>query len=100
MQRIKRYVDSIEAELKDAQDYAECYIKYRVKGNSNYANKYKEMANDELKHAGYLHEIVSTEIEEMKAVFTPNVDMQEKWDIAHKRYVDQAAYVKQMLTLQ
>ena len=53
------------------------------------ANLYKEMANDELKHAGYLHD----------KVFTPTEEMEEKWEKCHKRFVEKTAWIKQMLTL-
>ena len=43
-----------------------------------WANRYKEMANDELKHAGYLHDKAIQEIEEISKVFTPTEEMEEK----------------------
>ena len=64
-----------------------------------WANKYKEMANDELKHAMTVHEYTVQEIEELKKVYTPPVDMLEKWDLEHKKYVEEVAWVKQMLTM-
>ena len=57
------------------------------------------MANDELKHSGYIHEMAVQEIEELKKVYTAPSDMQEKWDKSHKEYVEKVAWIKQMLTL-
>lgn len=99
MRKIKAYVDKIDEELCGAKDYAECYVEMKAKGNMNVANKYKEMANDELKHAIYIHDIAVAEIEELNKVYTPTEEMQEKWDKSHKHYVEKTAWIKQMLTL-
>lgn len=99
MKKIQAYVDKIDEELCGAKDYAECYVEMKAKSNMSLANKYKEMSNDELKHAMYLHDIAVAEIEELNKVYTPPADMQEKWDKSHKQYVEKAAWIKQMLTL-
>ena len=67
MRAIKKFVHRIEEELEDAKEYAEDYIEQKVKGNTAMANRYKEMSNDELKHAGYIHEMAVKEIEEISA---------------------------------
>jgi hypothetical protein len=99
MKSIKKYVDHIEDEIEGAKEYAEKYVECKAKGNMTNANKYKEMANDELKHANYIHGFAVEEIEELKKVYTPPVDMQEKWDKAHKEYVEKVAWIKQMLAM-
>ena len=65
MRTIKKYVHRIEEELEDAKEYAEDYVEQKVKGNMAMANRYKEMSNDELKHAGYIHEFAVKEIDEI-----------------------------------
>lgn len=99
MTKIKKLVEHIEEEICDAKEYAECYVEAKAKGNTQWANRYKEMANDELKHANYLHDKVVTDIEELSKVYTPPVEMQKKWDEGHKKYVEKSAWVKQMLNL-
>lgn len=99
MTKIKKLVEHIEEELCGAKEYAECYVEAKAKGNTQWANRYKEMANDELKHANYLHDKVVTDIEELSKVYTPPVEMQKKWDEDHKKYVEKSAWVKQMLNL-
>ena len=99
MKSIKKYVDHIEDEIEGAKEYAEKYVECKAKGNMTNANKYKEMATDELKHTGYIHEFAVQEIEELKKVYTPPVDMLDKWNKAHKEYVEKVAWIKQMLTL-
>jgi hypothetical protein len=99
MKSIKKYVDHIEDEIEGAKEYAEKYVECKAKGNMTNANKYKEMANDELKHAMYIHEWAVAEIQEISKVYTPPVDMQEKWDKAHKEYVEKVAWIKQMLAM-
>ena len=89
----------IDEEIESAKDYAEKYVEYKAKGDMTRANRYKEMANDELKHANYIHEWAVKEIEEISKVYTPPVEMQEAWDKAHKEYVEKIAWIKQMLSL-
>ena len=52
------------------------------------ANRYKEMAMDELKHSSYLHEWAVAEIEKISTVYTPPVEMMEKWEKSHREYVE------------
>jgi chromosome segregation ATPase len=99
MKSIKKYIELLDEEIEGAQDYAEKYVECRVKGNITRANRFKEMASDELKHCGYIHEMAVQEIEEIKKVYTAPSEMQEKWDKAHKEYVEKVAWIKQMLTL-
>ena len=99
MTTIKKYVDKIKDELEGARDYAEKYVEYKVKDNMHSANRYKEMANDELKHAMYEHEWAVKAIEKMRSHITPPAEMLEKWEKAHKEYVQDAAWIRQMLEL-
>jgi hypothetical protein len=99
MHKIKKYVEDIEEELEDAKKYAEMYVEMKVKNNQAAAQKLKEMGSDELKHASYIHEWAVKDIEEISKVYTPPVDMLEKWEKAHKTYVEEAALVRQMLSM-
>lgn len=99
MRIIQNYVDRIDEELEGAKDYAEKYVEARVKGDTTMANRFREMANDELKHAMYVHEWAVKEVAELSKIYNPPADMQEKWDKAHKTYVQQVATIKQMLEL-
>lgn len=97
MRHIQKWVDMLDEELEGAKDYAEKYVECKVKGNLTRANKFKEMAHDELKHSGYIHEMAIHDIEELKKVYTAPTNMQESWEKAHKQYVEQAAWIHQML---
>ncbi len=99
MRTIKKYVHRIEEELEDAKEYAEDYVEQKVKGNMAMANKYKEMSNDELKHAGYIHEFAVKEIEDISKVYTAPVEMMEKWEKEHKTFIEQTAWIRQMLAM-
>ena len=99
MRIIQKYVDAIDEELEGAKEYAEKYVEYRVKEDSSTANRYKEMANDELKHAMYEHEWAVKEVGELSKIYNPPVEMQEKWDKAHKEYVEKVSWIKQMLAM-
>lgn len=99
MTKIKKYVEQIDDEIHGAKEYAEKYVECKAKGNMQNATKYKEMANDELKHAGYVHTMAVAEIEEINKIFKPTVEMQEKWDKSHAEYVEKTAWIKQMLAM-
>lgn len=99
MTHIKNLVDDMKDELHSAKCYAEEYLTFKAEDNTTWANRYKEMANDELKHAGYIHERAVTEINELREVYTPPQDMLDKWEADHKKYVEKAAWIKQMLTM-
>lgn len=99
MKKIQNLVDQMCEEIESAKDYAECYLDFKAKGNSAWASKYKGMAEDELKHAMIIHDRAIEEITTLQKVYTPPVEMEEKWNEAHKKYVEKAAWVKQMLAL-
>lgn len=99
MTRIKQLVEQFEEELDGAKTYAECYVDYKSKNNTTWANRFKEMANDELKHAGYVHDLAVQEVNTLSEAIKVPVEMQENWKKAHTCYVEKAAWVKLMLTL-
>ncbi len=99
MKAIQKYVDLIDEELEGAKDYAECYLMHKSKSEAFWSSRYKEMAEDELKHAMYIHERVVGEIAELARVYTAPVEMEEKWEESHKRYVERVAWIKQMLSM-
>lgn len=99
MKMIKDMADEIKDELHSAKEYAQEYLSFKAKDESTWANRYKEMANDELKHAGYIHDRVVMEIDNLRKVYTPPQEMMEKWDADHKKYIEKAAWIKQMLAM-
>ena len=99
MTKIKKLIEEMDEELCSAKDYAEEYLSFKARSDGNWSTKYKEMAQDELKHAGYIHERIMMEIEVLRRVYTPPEEMLEKWEAAHKKYVEKAAWVKQMLAM-
>ena len=99
MTRIKKLAEEMEDEIHSAKEYAEEYLTFKAKDNSTWANRYKEMANDELRHAEYLHDRAVAEIDELSKVYTPPEEMLEKWEHEHREYIEKAAWVKQMLSM-
>ena len=99
MKHIKRYVEHIEEEIEGAKEYAERYVEYKAKGDMQTAAKYKAMAEDELHHASIIHEQAVKEINEISKVVTPPTERMEKWQHEHADYVENAAWVRQMLAM-
>ena len=96
---IRKFIDRVDEELDDAQHYAEKYIECKAKGHGDAAGKYHAMSEDELKHAGWLHEMAAAEIGELDKVFRPTEDQRRTWEQSNARYADSAAWVKQMLAM-
>lgn len=96
MRYIGELTDWIEEEIEGAENYAEKYLEFKVNGNP-FAGKFKQMAGDELQHAMVIHELATGEIEKMKAVYAPPVEMQEKWDKCHQKMVKKTEWIKEML---
>lgn len=96
MVKIKKTVDLIDDELKGAERWAEDYIYAKANGDPDY-NKYREMANQELDHASFLHQRVTREINTVNQVYTPTQEMIDKWEHTHKEYVDKVARIRMMI---
>lgn len=99
MTYIKKLVDEMLDELCSAKEYAEKYVEYKAKSENQWANRFGEMAKDELKHADYLHELIVKEIDTISSVYKPPTEMMDKWEKDHEKYVEKAAWIKQMLAL-
>lgn len=99
MTKIKKFVEHICDELDGAKEYAEKYIEYKAAEKNTAAARYKEMADDELKHARYIHDMAVAEIEQLEKVYTQPESMREMWEKSHREYVEKAAWIKQMLAM-
>lgn len=93
---IGELTDWIEEEIEGAENYAEKYLEYKVKGNQ-WAGKFKQMAGDELQHAMVIHDLAKQEVEKVRAVYTPPEEMLEKWEKCHQKMAKKTEWVKEML---
>ena len=97
MRIIDKLMHSLEEEIEGAKHYAEKYIENMARGNNGRAVKFKEMANDELKHAAYVRDFAIMDIDEMRRVYKiPDAEM-EKWEHCHKKMMEEMAMVRHML---
>lgn len=99
MKKISKLVDGVEDEICGACHYAEKYIESKADGNSEWAAKYKKMAEDELQHATFIHEIAVKEIEKIGKVFKAPPEMQEKWDECHRKMIEKTKRIKEILAM-
>ena len=99
MKMIKKYVDAIDDELHGAEHYSEKYIECKVNGNTAFAEKYKEMAKDELKHAMYEHEFAKDAIDKLSKIYTAPPEMLKKWEESHLEYIEKTAGIKKLLEM-
>lgn len=89
----------IDEELEGAKTYAEKYVTFKSEGQTDWSARFKTMANEELVHSNTLHEYAMNQINKLNQVFTAPVEMQKAWDESHKKYVEQTAWIKQMLSM-
>lgn len=99
MKKIQKLVEQIKEELEGAKEYAETYLDLKARGQTAWAGKCKSMAEDEIRHSQIAHDYAVEEIAILSKVYTPPVDMEEKWKTAHKEYVEKTAWIKQMLSM-
>ena len=99
MKMLYNLIEKIMDELEGAKEYAEKHIDSKARGNVGRAEKYAEMARDELKHAGYMREFATADIEEIKRVYKLPEEFEEEWEHAHKKMLECMAIVRQMLSL-
>lgn len=97
MTHIKEYVDLIDEELEGAKTYAEKYALCKSRNESVRAKLYWDMAQDELKHSNTLHDMAVADIEKLKEFFKPTVEMEEAWNLSHKKFMEKSAWVKMMI---
>lgn len=98
MKAIAELVDLMDDELESAKDYAERYIMLKS-NNDEFSDKFKSMSEDELKHSITIHDLAIREINRLSEIYNPPVAMQEIWDKKHTKYIEQTAWIKQMLTM-
>lgn len=99
MRKIKELVERIDDELGSAEEYGEKFIEYKADGENSMAEKFKEMAMQEMNHANMMHELAVKEIEKVSAVYNAPSEMREKWDKSHAEYIQRAARIKSMLNM-
>lgn len=99
MRKILDYLDHINDELSNAKECAENYLQLNVEGNQEWAIKYKTMAEEKIQHASNFHELATINMEKMKAAYTLPMAMLEVWDKANSKYVEQTAWIMQMLAM-
>jgi hypothetical protein len=97
MKAIEKLCEAILDEVEGAEEYAEKYIEMRSFPETNFAAKYREMAHDELKHAGYMHDIAHHRIEAIRTVKELSLEDEELWHHTQKRYHEWTARIKLML---
>lgn len=99
MKNIKELAGHIEDELEDAQEYAlkamEC------KDNAAASDTFIMLAQDEMKHAAKLHELVVAEIKAWKEKNGKAVPekMIGRYEYMHDRYIEKAAAVKALIAM-
>lgn len=84
---IQGHLDILNIEIGLAKAYAEKYIECKIKDDSNVL-VFKCMAEENLKHAAFIHDIIKAEIPEK---YLP------QWKVAHDKYVIKTEIINSIL---
>lgn len=98
MKKIEKMECHVCEELEGAIAYAEKYIEMKAMGDNTWANRFREMANDEMTHAGYMYDWFNEKMKEIESVYTLSEEESEEVERLHKTYADKMAHVKYMLS--
>lgn len=99
MRKIYEYIEQINEEIYSAKDFAETYLHFKVEDNQEWANKYKAMAEDELRHAANIRDLAVQSMNKIKSVYKPPSELQEAFDKSNDNYFERVAWIKQMLSM-
>ena len=99
MKKIGKMVHHIEDEMKSAKCYAELFIENKADGNIELANQFRNMAQAEIDHTNFWHQLSVNLIEKVRKVYKPSAEMQSKWDDVHKKYIEEMAEIERMLSM-
>ena len=98
MKIIEKITDQIEEELHDAEKYIMCAQKHR-EGHPQLAKVYRDLAQEEIRHADKLHSAVADIITEYRQEHgAPPEKMQWVYDYLHERHIEYAENVKRMIS--
>lgn len=94
MKVVRDRVDHIDEELSGAMEYAEMYVVYK-ETKPQWAQKYYEMASQELQHAENLRAIAQDVMNSI--AYIPESD-DELWKDKQKQHAEKKAMVKLLLS--
>lgn len=97
MKKFKKMVDHIAEELDGACEYAEDYVGEKTKGNTAKAQKFREMATQEMQHAQNWYDWTTRYGEELNSVMPLTAEDTDLWEHCKRDFADRTAIIKYML---
>ena len=94
MELIKKLSDMISDEIKDAERYVKCALKYKDERPS-LSRLFYQLSQEEMDHMNRLHGAVAEIINEYRDEHgEPPASMQAVYDYLHEKQIEEAAEVK------
>lgn len=96
MRIIKKVTEQIEDELRDAERYALCALKYKEE-YPELASVYNCLSNEEMHHVDLLHKETVRLIERHRSSHgEPPANMMAVYDYLHERQIDRAREIREL----
>ena len=100
MRFIKELCEFIKEETQDACKYAKLAVQLKAEGKPNAAQLFYEIANQEVNHAGKIHELAIKEVNAAKASGAEiPAGMEQIWRWKHDEMMEDMAHAKSVLSL-
>lgn len=97
MKIIAKIIGYIDEELSDAEKYAKCAMEYKSE-YPKLASKLHDLAEEEMEHMKQLHTEVTRLIDDYRSKNgEPPADMLAIYNYEHKKQINKAAFVKQLI---
>lgn len=99
MKEIKKLVEYIQDEIKGAENYAKCALKYKEEDRT-LAETFLSIASQELSHIDTLHAQATRLITQAKNKgYQAPESMQAVWDWEHEKYIEHVAHIKTLIDM-
>ena len=96
MKKFRKMIEHIAEELDGAVEYAEDYIGEKMKGNATKAQKFREMAMQEMQHAANWYEWAEQYSSELNTIMPLSDEDLDEWDKCKHYYANKSAIIKYM----
>lgn len=97
MRSITELIEKIEDELELSRVYTKNYLIYNTDENKTWSLKFKAMAEESLKHADAIDELLTETLLSIQKAYTLPEELVNVCDKKHSEYVSSKNWLKELL---